>query len=168
MTDWSPPPPGDTREQLPAHLLDLIRAVVHSRRVENRGLEFKVVAEDLKLRHPDVAGRPRCRWPVVRSVLRHPVSLLARSAACSRSGQHEAPGHSFPAGGIAACGLPNGRDRLRVTRTVLEGQREEPQRWAWPGLLRELVVRLARAAYGLRVEVLSPSSSPKRRSSVQP
>lgn len=57
MTDWSPPPPGDTREQLPAHLLDLIRAVVRSRRVENRGPEFKVVAEDLKLRHPGYALR---------------------------------------------------------------------------------------------------------------
>lgn len=24
MTDWTPPPPGDTREQLPAHVLALI------------------------------------------------------------------------------------------------------------------------------------------------
>lgn len=28
MTDWTPPPPGDRREQLPDHLLDAIAGVL--------------------------------------------------------------------------------------------------------------------------------------------
>lgn len=52
MTDWTPPPPGDTREQLPDHLLALIDVPLYLSTACEAARECKRVI-DIHVEHGD-------------------------------------------------------------------------------------------------------------------
>ncbi|MFH9072706.1 hypothetical protein [Streptomyces alboflavus] len=52
MTDWTPPPPGDTREQLPTHLLDLITPEPY----ESTACQTARLLDDAIRQHPGQAA----------------------------------------------------------------------------------------------------------------
>ena len=59
MTDWTPPPPGDTREQLPDHLLTAISSVLG--KYYSTACHTATACQAAAYRHQDLADELRAQ-----------------------------------------------------------------------------------------------------------